>query len=190
MHWKILVLLAAHGWGVSACGDFGLPFERQGRARVAAGGDHGATLQAACRMPGMRVFGIDVSVPDMALRDLDVPAADGVIAASPIEASLTWTSATSRASLTAPVLVAAPPLRGSGTTTDAGTVLRVDDLAALAGAAEFLAGLADEPGTLTVTQADSSDPQRRLAATFAFDAAAARDLRMAAQLCMYGTARP
>jgi len=168
---KMLAFAAASGPGVFACGDIS---SFAGTMQLAGLPDQPVDLRIACSA-GNDPFQVELIVPG-AGEDNDFDYADfaepDARAAGVALSSVTWTTASSSVSLSAAATGSYDPPTAFSFRTKA------DDWTGV------LSALDAEPGTLVWTQSAFDDLNRRLVATFRFDAGGVTRLRDSVELCL------
>jgi hypothetical protein len=168
---KLLALAAASGPGVFVCGElstFG------GTMQIAGLPDRPVELRIACSA-GAEPFQVDLIVPDAGQsNDFDYAdfAEPDARAAGVALSEVTWRTASSLVSLSAAATGSYDPLTAFTFHT------KPDDWTGV------LPALSGEPGTLVWTQSAFDDLNRRLVATFNFDAGAVTRLRDGVEICL------
>jgi hypothetical protein len=169
---KLLALAAASGPGVFACGE--LSFSAAGTMQLPGLPDQPVKLHVAC-LAGSDPFQIELIVPgagernDFDYADFEEPDAR---AAGVALSNVTWTTASSSASLSAAAVGSYDPRAAFA------FHLKTEEWTSV------LSALDAEPGTLVWTQSAFDDLNRRLVATFNLDAGVATNLRNSVELCL------
>jgi hypothetical protein len=170
---KMLAIAAASGPGVFACGE--LPMFFTGTVHLSGAPDRTAELRVTCLPEGDPLRMALAVAPAGERDDFDYADFDESDArpAHVAPASVSWASAWSKVSLTAPA---------SGSFDARGAF---EFHAGSAGDwADMLSAATVEPGTLTWTQSAYDDLNRRLVATFDLDADAVTRLRIMLERCL------